>query len=263
MEINLFKTTSLLPAFAVGLELATIRVICFKVFSNLCNILNRKVYLLGDNRYGQLAFTSTDRKSLIAEQISMNERTPSEAQCLRLRSYLNDELAQIQPCIKRCRHWTYLYNGTHPPIDDAIRMLHGHSDSSRRPQNNDQSHEAPITPEKTSDGSENGNEKSTTFLRPHMESEYPTVDPADVYSYCMAQLATCLDEIEAHSATSPSQSSGYQSLINARSMNAFHENGSFFSKDVQDDLEFWSLMRDDEDMENVTPASSTVRTSHS
>ena len=50
--------------------------------------------------------------------------------------------------------------------------------------------------------------------------------------------------------TSPGQSSGYQSFnFHYRSQDAVIEDSSFFSKDVQDDLEFWSLMR--EDLESI------------
>ena len=88
--------------------------------------------------------------------------------------------------------------------------------------------------------------------------EYPSVDPADVYSYCMAQLTTCLSEMNV--ASSPGQSSGYQSFnTQQRPINdPFHEEGSFFSKDVQDDLEFWSLMRDEEEMDCPPPVANNV-----
>lgn len=49
---------------------------------------------------------------------------------------------------------------------------------------------------------------------------------------------------------SPGQSSGYQSFnFHYRSQDTILEDSSFFSKDVQDDLEFWSLMR--EDLESI------------
>ena len=49
---------------------------------------------------------------------------------------------------------------------------------------------------------------------------------------------------------SPGQSSGYQSFnFCYRSQDNVVEDSSFFSKDVQDDLEFWSLMR--EDLESI------------
>lgn len=86
-----------------------------------------------------------------------------------------------------------------------------------------------------------------------MSTEYPSVNPVDVYSYCMEQLTSCLMEINANS-SSPDASSGYQSFnLSARTRDVSHE-GSFFSKEVQDDLEFWSLMRDDDvDLQSASP----------
>lgn len=77
---------------------------------------------------------------------------------------------------------------------------------------------------------------------PKAPAEYPPVDPMDIYTFCMEQLSSCLTEINT---ASSGQSSGYESFGIPRPDGSFDEN-SFFSKDVQDDLEFWSLMRDDE-----------------
>lgn len=186
----------------------------------------------------------------------MKERVPSETLCLRLRNYLNDEMALIRPCVDHCRQWTYLYNGTHPPLADAIRMLQGHPSEGLH--SSEQPVAAPTTSEETPEELDSP-EKATTSIRLPITSEYSSVDPADVFSYCMAQLATCLSEIDTHSASSPGQSSGYQSFnFNAKLQDPLQEKGSFLSQDVQDDLEFWSLMRDEDDLECVPPTSPTV-----
>lgn len=134
--------------------------------------------LVGDGRYGQLAFTSTYRK----EHISLIERTPSESQCLHLRHYLNDGPAQIRSCADRCRQWTYLYNGSHPPISDAIRMLQGEQQQVEEVEPNGEALEGMEDDEA---------ERKFSTPSPPVNSEYTAVDPADVYSYCMAQLTTC------------------------------------------------------------------------
>ena len=179
----------------------------------------------------------------------LNEHASSKPHCQHLRNYLNDEPAQIRPCFLNCRLWTYLYNGNHPPISDAVRMLQGTSTDPESALN-----VVEFVEVADSNDFHLGTVKSKNV---HSIPEYSSVNPADVYSYCMAQLTTCLNEMNHTWSTSPGQSSGYQSF-SFRPQDPFHQEGSFFSKDVQDDLEFWSLMRDD-DLDYVPPALPNVR----
>jgi hypothetical protein len=164
------------------------------------------------------------------EQITANDNILIDLDCLRLRNYLNDVFYQMRLSVNASWHWTYLYNGTHPPIIEAIRMLDG----------------IPIALHQTVEiVQEKPNPLQSSAKNSIGIPEYASVDPVDVYSYCMEQLTSCLMEINANSG-SPDASSGYQSFnFSTKARETSYQN-SFFSKEVQDDLEFWSLMRDED-----------------
>ena len=190
----------------------------------------------GDRKYGHLAFTNSDKNKLP----SSDQMTFDELDCTRLRSYLSDELHLIGPCVDSSRQWTYRYNGSHPPIKEAMRML-----------SNSYELEEAICGSTSIISSQMPNHAETKIDQRTADNHYPLVDPADIYSYCMEQLTSCLSEMKSSSA-SPGQSSGYYSINgNLQPRDLLKEEASFFSKEVQDDLEFWSLMRD-EDFECTT-----------
>jgi len=193
---------------------------------------------LGESRHVQLSFSSNEKNSMRPEPITANDYLLPDLDCLRLRSYLNDMFYQVRLSVNASWHWTYLYNGTHPPITEAIRMLNGIPIANQPVEIIEETKSNPLL----------SSAKNSNAI-----AEYASVDPVDVYSYCMEQLTSCLMEINANS-NSPDASSGYQSFnFSTKAREASNEN-SFFSKEVQDDLEFWSLMRDEDiDSRSASP----------
>ena len=187
----------------------------------------------GERRYGQLAFTSNEKGPSATQQSDISK---SELDCGRLRKYLFDSFKNIRLCVDGCKQWTYSYDSSYPPIKDAIRMLQNPFEV-EAPMNGTDTKNSEIT----DDPEVNASQKTDS------SHQYPIVDPADIYMYCMEQLTSCLSEMKSTSAVSPGLSSGYYSInCNVQPGGFLQEDGSFFSKEVQDDLEFWSLMRDDE-----------------
>jgi len=190
---------------------------------------------IGEKSYGHLAFTTNEKKLALSEQIISNDFEASDLDFTRLRKYLKDQFNQIGPCVDAVRCWTYRYNGSNPPIKEAVSMIY-----------NSSLLEEPISDTGASSQMLNPPEKQADQKASSTSSQYPLVDPADIYMYCMEQLTTCLSEMKSNSA-SPGQSSGYYSInCNLQPNDLLKEEATFFSKEVQDDLEFWSLMRDDD-----------------
>ncbi|XP_046455760.1 FHF complex subunit HOOK interacting protein 1B-like isoform X2 [Daphnia pulex] len=189
----------------------------------------------GERSYGHLSFTTSEKKLALSDQIISNDCVSSDLDFTRFRRYLKDQFNQIGPCVDAVRCWTYRYNGSSPPIKEAIGMLYNSSEL-----------EEPIRCTGASSQVLNLPEKQADQTASSPSSQYPLVDPADIYMYCMEQLTTCLSEMKSNSA-SPGQSSGYYSInCNLQPNDLLKEEATFFSKEVQDDLEFWSLMRDDD-----------------
>lgn len=224
--------------YAVGQDPAWILVL---ILSNLISLhfsycLTIKWIFLGERRYGHLAFSTNEKKLHSAKQAIPNDCLASDFECNRLLKYLKDQFNHIRPCVDAVHHWTYRYNGSNPPVRKTVLM--------------------PSKPSKleeptsgTSENSETPNQSEETILDERIASptsQYPLINPADIYLYCMEQLTTCLSEMKSDSA-SPGNSSGYYSInCNLQTSEMLKEETSFFSKEVQDDLEFWSLMRDDD-----------------
>ncbi|KAK4014764.1 hypothetical protein OUZ56_027272 [Daphnia magna] len=188
----------------------------------------------GDRRYGHLAFTTNERKPPSAKQAVPNGCSASDFDCNHLRKYLKDQFNQIRPCVDAVQHWTYRYNGSNPPGETVLMLS--------KTSNIEEPASGTIASSNTSDQSEKKMDQTVASPVP----QYPPVNPADIYLYCMEQLTTCLNEMKSNSA-SPGQSSGYYSInCNIQRSDLLKEEASFFSKEVQDDLEFWSLMRDDD-----------------
>lgn len=188
---------------------------------------------MSERRFGQLAFVNNEKKSFPNQP---NDISTSESDCGRLREYLFDSVNNLEMCVNGCRQWTYSYDSSYPPIKDAIRML-------RNPfEIEELSNQAKRNSSKNSDETVIDSNQGAGA-----SSRYPIVDPADIYMYCMEQLTTCLSELKSNSTSSPGPSSGYYSInCNVQPCDFLQQDVSFFSKEVQDDLEFWSLMRDDE-----------------
>merc|ERR1712071_140162 len=143
-----------------------------------------------------------------------------EKETIRLKNYLNDCNVQISSSAAATGSWTYLYDGQQPTIKDAVRML----------MENDPS--ATIA----NDAIANGNGPQVKN-----DVEVEQLSPRGLTDIDLA---------------SPGQSSGYQSFnFNYRSHDTILEesSSSYFSKDVRDDLEFWSLMREDLDSIKTIP----------
>lgn len=158
---------------------------------------------------------------------------------------MRDEVIQIRSCANATRYWTYCYNGLHPPVNEAKRMLYYPDSLGKTIYSPTDSAETSVR------HGENINDVSVC------PPQYPQIDPSDVYMFCMEQLSSCLSEIKSDIA-SPGKSSGYFSAsCNVQPLETLKEESSFFSKEVQDDLEFWSLMRDDDF--DSTPAVTPVR----
>lgn len=176
-----------------------------------------------------------------------NDYVPSDFDCTRLRDYLIDGFTQILPCVNATRQWTYHYDGKFPSIKEAVHMLYNPCEP-----------EEPCESITTQSCPESDQQETKIDKGLASPSQYPLVDPADIYMYCIEQLNSCLSEMKSNS--SPGQSSGYYSInCNLQPGELLKEEASFFSKEVQDDLEFWSLMRDDDF--DCTPVPVPVRIS--
>ena len=148
------------------------------------------------------------------------DRFISEKDNLHLQSYLNDSSVVIRTSVEAACSWVYLYDGQNPSISESIRMLN----EPRRKVINSIDHVTDVN---------NIEEAVPEVLQ---AKEQVDVDKLRIEGNYMTEMDLA----------SPGQSSGYQSF-NFNSRSQVHEENSFFSKEVQDDLEFWSLMREDLD----------------
>ena len=169
----------------------------------------------------------------------MGERRTFSADYIRLCHYLKDNRAQIFRCGNATANWRYLYNGQNPAIPGSSQKLNrNEAECTLKVRRADE-----LAVESDIQG-ENLHKESTEA------SDFRTSDVTEIYTYCMEQLTNCLSEMNL---ASPGQSSGYESFnFQTRSHDYLQEDQSYFSKDVQEALEFWSMMRDDEDEDDGT-----------
>lgn len=167
--------------------------------------------------------------------------SPSPVDIFRLRRYLSDDADRIRRSVSAGHNWKYLYNGQNPTVSEAVQMLSGKEievvgivDETKQKQ-----HEI-----------ENDHDKESN--QPLEWSDAQEVqDIAAMYSNCLEQLTSCLNEM---SLASPGQSSGYESFnFSCRPQDSIPEDPCIFSRDVQEALEFWSMMREDDEDRAPSP----------
>ena len=169
----------------------------------------------------------------------LNERKANSTDCVRLNQYLKDDGVEIRRCVDATANWRYLYNGLNATDSPPVQLLNANGPSHSE----------------TGDSCEKVETTAEAAHNSHSAEEPPSPEPCDdgmdIYSRCLEQLTSCLNVMNL---TSPGQSSGYESFnFQSQSLGFAHDDrDSYFSKEVQEDLEFWSMMRCDNDDDDVS-----------
>ncbi|KAK2715919.1 FHF complex subunit HOOK-interacting protein 1B-like isoform X2 [Artemia franciscana] len=161
-------------------------------------------------------------------------KPPDEAEIHQFHCYLLEARSRICGTIKATQYWTYRYDWRNPTISEAKKMLR---ERLATPKRRKLSVALPKEEKANSDSQKEQNSDREFFEDPIIQ-----IKSDGLYQDAVEQLTHILQEMNIRS---PAESSGYESLNFRSEPFSLDLDSNFVSDNLQQQLEFWSMMRED------------------